>query len=330
MAVTAFAHPVIECMPAIESDEINEIFADPWTLFYDDDTMPMAMQFGPNLSPARVYDGRHIFNPYDRTSNGNIEFPWKIGGGMHLTGKDLIVIKFYWHQGHKPVRRYRTRRIKELYGMQSVTDWKFPLDAVVGEVILLKRNGYTYPIEIRTFTREPDAWQPRVYRQFNSPEDVADKLWELGYRDLAHRIGNLIVKSEVLYDRTHSKPAVVIDYSEATLPSLPERAVDQLLNAPLKEVVVPSTLTSLVSQLMPANYHPAMIGSLREDCAKCHKHVGMSVTGLDYPGRDWYGRFRGGDNIKGKGGIFSFNHWTNPRLESMGYTAPYNGEAGYL
>lgn len=329
---------VLASMPPVEGPELQRVFADEWTLWFDESTMPRAMQFGPNSDPTHVHDGFHRFNDIDRTTNPNIEYPWQDGGGFHRVPRSHVQIaKFFWHPQHKPILYYRSVR-SSVYHRQLAWDWVFPIDSVVGEVVALRRDGHTYPFEIRALTREEDAWHPQVWRQYNSEAELADRIWELGYEDLANRVGNTESRKGTVPDTLHPRPAVTLAYEHALLPVLPEPLVAELLGQPLKEVFEPLSMTAGQTQVLPAGYLGSAVGMGRDDCMRCHNHVAKHANEFDRPGRDWYGYVRGSDRI------FSFHPFARQSISTnggdlpvsfsealtrSGHIAPFTGQAGY-
>jgi hypothetical protein len=310
----AFAvHPVVRCMPPIESDELRTIFADEWTLFYDSQTMPRVVQHAA-LRPLRIVHQSFQFNLNGNQTNPSNEFPWKVGGGLHnVNSREIAVVKFYWHPQHKPVQVFRGRR-DNLYAnvdTDPTVEWEFEVDSVLGEIIGFIRNGRTYPIEIRTLTREPDAWQSAVFRQHNTTWGLANEVWFVGHKELATLIGNTPKVMTQFVDPLHSPPSFRATLVEAKLPPLPNDIVDHLLNTPLREVLESSDLYSETSSIVPAKYRPSIVGIGREDCLNCHRHVANHVLALGWRG-DGYGYQSGSAKITANNavrgfGIFSFH-----------------------
>ncbi len=301
-------HPVLRCLPEVESEELRAIFADPWTMYYDHETMPRVVQHRA-LGPLRVYSQDYQFNSFGNQTNPANEYPWKIGGGLHgVDREDIDVVKFYWHPDRQPVEYfYATRR--NFYAnvvREQMIDVECSVDSVFGEIIALVRDGRSYVIEVRTLTREADVWRPTTYRQHNETTEMANMLWAIGYQELADSIGNLPIHERTLVDPLHDPPAITAKFIEVDLPQLPEDAVRKLLDAPLREVVYPSEITASVSQVIPAGYRPAHVGVDRSDCMKCHKHAGNHVLMLGWRG-DGYG-YESGGSKDGEGfGIISFH-----------------------
>lgn len=353
-SVSCGQHPALDCLPPIYDDTLQTIFADEWTYYYDESNMIPAMQMGahdPNSVrrlPATVHFGRQRFNNIDRTTNANSEFPWRVAGGLHRTDPTEVKdVKFYWHPEHKPVRYYASKRYtgqdvpvsgSSQREYQDAYDWVFPVGAVVGEILALIDDGYYYPFEIRTMTRDADAWQPRIYRQFGMKADIADELWYSNHKELARVVGSTPTKWFDQGDRSHIRPAFEAHYREATLPKLPDDVVDMLRRTPIREYFYQMDYTDSTAQLVPANYHGSQVGVDRQDCNRCHGDVAQPVNLFDHPGRDWYGYIRGSD------GIFTFHPFSpesiavnggrltvrfNDRLQDAGYIAPYGGQPGY-
>ena len=311
LSLLGLGDEVKAALPPVEG--LEDVFSDEWTLWYDESVIPRAMQFGPNSDDAHVHDGYHFFNSDGASTNPNLEFPWRVGGGMDRS--DVVVAKFYWHPQHKPVVYFPTVR-SSVYHRQKAWDWLFPVDAVVGEVVALKRLGRTYPFEIRVLRREEDAWSPEVYRQYNNTQDVADASWRLGFKDEAHQVGNLPIQQGVFVDQGHPRPAVTLPFRQAELPVLPEALVERLLRSPIKQVFEPLELTARQTQILPKNYGGSHVGMDRDDCMKCHVHVAKHANEFDRPGRDWYGYVRGSDRI------FSFHPFSNSSIATNGMDRP--------
>lgn len=326
---------ILSCIPTPIPEDLNRIFRDDWTLWYDESTIPRAMQFGLNSEPVSIHDGYHRFNDIDRTTNANIEFPWKDAGGTHLVD-NLINVKFYWHPRHEAIQVFRTTK-RSLFRSQQGIDWKFPIDSVVGEILAFKRNSNsnskTYVFEIRTLTREADNWSPSVYRRFNTNFEVADALWEIGEEKLAYKIGNGKVNTLKYTDTVHRPPngktVFEVEYETVDVSSITSEISNTLLRKPLKQVFEASNISTTRNNILPANYIAPMIGMDIEDCMKCHNHVNKHVDNFDRVGRDWYGYVRGSNNI------FSFHPFDRSAISRNGGMLPirYNSEllkAGYV
>lgn len=311
LSVFGLGDDVKASLPPVEG--LEEVFTDQWTLWYDESVIPRAMQFGANSDPCHVHDGYHFFNSDGASTNPNLEFPWRVGGGMDRS--DVTVAKFFWHPQHKPVVYYPSVRTTP-FNRQAAVDWTFPIDSVVGEVLAIRRNGYSYPFEIRVLRREESNWSPEVYRQFNTPKDLADAIWREGFEQQAYVVGNLPIEQGVFIDRFHPRPAVTLTFRQAEVPSLPETLAERLLRHPLREVFEPLELTSRHTQIIPKDYGGSHVGMGVDDCMKCHVHVAKHATEFDRPGRDWYGYIRGSDRI------FSFHPFANSSIATNGTDLP--------
>jgi hypothetical protein len=326
-------HPVLRCLPPIESEELRTIFDDPWTLWFDDETFPQLMLKDTNSGRATVHHAKTVFNRIDRSSNPNREFPWANGGGMSQVDKrEIDLIKFYWQPDHLPVLCFESQRVRYNYRKIGNQPWEaiprevqgfdgiFPLDSVVGEIISLYRNNRTRPFEVRTLVKEGDGhWQPYVYRQFETDNDLATLVFDLGYVQLANTIGNLPIQEHHVVDDSHPYPVVSFEFQEVVLPRLPDDVVEAVLSSPLKVVSYPLRITAEHTQIIPRGWRASAIGINREDCSKCHQHAfGQHVSKFETVNdrRDWYGFVRGTD------GIFSFPYLDHSSAVGVGGYAP--------
>lgn len=352
------AHPVIDCMPAEIPTELRTIFDDDWTLFWNSETHPRLTQMD-----SLVYLPTHGFNGIGALTNPNSHYPWAIGGGLHeVNRRDVVIEKFYWDARHRPARYRRVAR-KNGFGLVIGSDTRpvlrnppaartdigldcrFPIGAVIGEIITVRWNGITYPIEIRTLTAESDTWGVNVYRRWNRTKDLAESIAEEGYAEIAEHIRQLPSEERECVDELHYVAATSLTFDEAELPQLPNELVGKLLsNRPFFEIGDEGNLYTEATQIQPAKYHPAHVGVGPEQCFKCHQHGGKHAQffgsyrlrgGLT---REWYGYLSGVGKAKDGFAIFSFPHQQtynggpiqpNQQLIQSGHLAAFNGEDDY-
>jgi len=325
-------------LPAVESDSIREMFDDPRLMFYTEREIPDAYQHW-------VGDLQGVHSPSYNISadngephgNGNIEFPWGAPAGTHRTN-NVKSFRFLWlpidsHGRTRPVVWFR----KRLQGDSSIGyAWRFPVGAVVGEVLQMRGpGGVYYPFEIRMRTREHGDWAVEVLRPFPTAKDLAARIKEL--RPQWKQNKTLARLVSYLDNPVKLKPYRLADSQPMNGPfrqwmgvdSLPpvgdnELVVDLLRNTPFKSALgekwrtspsgyhtfAPTTRASF--HIVPAHYDGGFIEADRVSCRRCHQTVNQSVDRFNFS-RDWYGRIRGSD------GIFSFHPFARSSISYSGF-----------
>ena len=351
----AAQHPVVDCMPLPLPERLAPMFDD-FTLFYNESNAPRMTQYRSRVVPANkrfnsnvnfLRDGRRA------DTSGNNEWPWgPVGGGMHeIPDGEALVEKTYWHPERKPVRWYKSKRaigfgvwrdesgriVSNLPTVDAM-DCRFPVDAVMGEILTMRWRAHAYTCEVRTLVAEPDAWQDFSYRRWNTRDDLVKLIEEQGYLEVAEQLAALPREARQVVDRMHNRQVISLSFYEVDIPELPEDLVDKLWqNVPLREVTEASDLYSEAGQILPPRYHPAHVGIGPESCIVCHKFPGTHVMFAD-PAREWYPDFGGTGRAKSGFAIYSFPFLQpgneaplepNRRLVQSGHLAPFNGESGY-
>jgi len=290
-------------------------------LFYTEREMPRCYQLFTETS-TRVHDPRENVAafPDGMPSNANREFPWGDPGGMHNVPDDVgYGVQFiklpHDSQGRsKPIVWWYGSVYEPMAGHGYGTWlWRFPVGAVVGEMLVMHcPDGRDRVFEVRLRFRQPHEWAIGLFRPFGSADDLADAIVDVrpDWRSdpkLAAAVARLrsprATRPESFVDR-HVNPAVRLKYSIDVLPALPAKLVGTLLDR--YEFVDTSggtwrgddcfAPTAKSFHVVPVGYAGHAIGNDNQACAKCHNTVGRSARSFT-PGREWYGRVRGNDDI---------------------------------
>ncbi len=327
-------------LPKVADDDVQAILDDPQLIVYTDREMPKAYQFWDGQMPG-VHDASYNIsaNGSEPFGNGNREFPWGAPAGTHRT-KNVWSFRFLRlprdEQGKvHPVVWYQARQQGD---GQRGYGWRFPVGAVVGEVLMMKgADGRDYCFELRVRFREIDDWAVDVFRPFPRAGDLATRIKEL--RPDWESQAQLKEVVELLTARTNlPERRLVDDHPRKTfrqamgvyvLPSLED---DQLVSALLTKTAFKSALgeswaegangpvaaaptTEAKFHIVPAKYDAGFVEVDRASCVRCHETTNQPVNKFQ-SGRDWYGRIRGSD------GIFSFHPFDPNCVSGNGYTQP--------
>lgn len=321
------------CLPAVDDLQLQAMLDDPRLILYTDAEMPGAYQFFDGAFPGVHSPEYNISaNGSEPFGNGNLEFPWGAPAGTHRT-EGVRSFRFLWlpldEQGRTlPVVWFRDDR--------GGYAWRFPVNAVLGEVLTLQGpGGLDYTFELRTRTREFGDWGIDVLRPYRTAPELAERIralrpeWQAN-QQLAALVTHLEQSGELpvmkLADRQPSNKPFVQWMGVDTLPPAGDDAlIAELLTSTeftsvqgriwrqgaKREVYAPTTLASF--HVVPANYDAGFIEIDRDSCIRCHETVNQSVDRFN-AGRDWYGRVRGSD------GIFSFHPFDPSCISYNGYS----------
>ena len=237
----------------------------PGIVFYDDVSHPTYQQV-----QGRIYPSGQSFGGIQ---NGNIEHPWRVPFGFH-TAKEGTWSKFNWIKLPMPlpVRREAGR-----------WRWLYPLETVVGEVLLIKDPaGQWRPFEMRTRRREPYGWEPTIYRP------VKD------FEELVRLVGDDFEATYQQHTISDEEQTLEIKGSTLELPAFRRRTVDSLLSRRFRPVTGfykdahgPSTQSEY--GLTPPGFIGGAFSIDSHTCSQCPRDAGR--------------RF----NLRGDDGLFSFS-----------------------
>lgn len=319
-------------LPATESGHWQEIFRDPRTMFYDDETIPAAYQHASGglinggqflvlngttgtttfHSPKHNISGdaRERAKGPGRGGNANIEFPWRTPGGTDRSEGTALTFKFMrlpQVDGQTvPIVWWREVSRQSFVGPHSVMAWMFPRGTIFGEVLAQRDSrGQMHTYEVRLRVRERDYWDIAVLRPFPTAGDLANRLAEVGADEYCEQVANVPVVTRKLFDAHHpTKSGFSVDAGVAVLPSMPEALSAHLLDTtPFKVATgakfagnAAAPTTNDAFGIVPREYHGSFLGTDTDSCRNCHQHTLMHVDVFDR-GRDWYGYVRGSDEI---------------------------------
>lgn len=197
-------------------------------------------------------------------------------------------------------------------------DWVFPVGTVFGELMfIIDDAGQWHPFEVRTRTREREAWTTNVFRPFTTAERFASEL-ELAREDdeawaASDEIDRLIAHAS---DPSTLRPATLaptnfrsafepVSGAEDPLPELDDPSILQhlLRNTSFQSakgkvwkthgdlVAYAPTSNSGGFSIVPRGFNGGLIPVSDESCTRCHTDAGR-------PFRDYY------DNITAYGELW--------------------------
>ena len=307
-----------DLLPAIEEgdDNINEVVADPTTMWYTLGTMPRAYWnsgsyhwAGYNISGDNQGPFFEQSKPHGMGGNANIDFPWRMGvaGGTHRTS-NVDTYKFMWLPKDsagkpKPVVWF-PKNLSGPLGSSVGYAWVFPIGTTFGEVLYMKHGRYNYVFEVRTRTRESGEWAVEIYRPFPSKDSLIEALGrEPQTRPVTALQTHLKTYEGRMYQQSdkqnRSRRAFTGTARVDVLPALPADTVAKLLmttefTSALGEEWVPTSKQDF--HIVPGKYDGAFLGSDRGSCMQCHESTNVAARTFDSD-RGWYGFVGGSDGI---------------------------------
>jgi hypothetical protein len=333
-------------LPQLNDAEYNKILRDPNTFYYNKRMIPEAYQNSVGSGVDHFHSIHYKIGPDPfGGANGNKDFPWASAGGTNYVKRGTFHdVKFISLPEQKPIVVFRKRRpIFNVQGGPLLAvrgrlvnegdstlgwDWRFPLNTVVGEILMAKHNGYSYVFEIRarvrTKTDSQGGWEPVIFRPYPEPKDLYDKLVSLDRQDLATQVKNAVDNQKKLRRTTDRRMhrrqrGINVTAYRWDIPKLSPQVSKKLLTTEAFKDATQSTLAVRNPHnelsLYPPGYDTAFVGGTKQSCFNCHRDTGVSVNKFDL-GRDWYGRIRGGD------GIFSFHPASPSVISTNGFNIP--------
>ena len=328
-------------LPVVDDGAIQEILDDARLILYTDREMPPAYQdWSGDLQGVHSPSYNISANDAEPYGNGNREFPWGAPAGTHRT-RGVESFRFLWlpldEAGNvRPIVWFR-KRLSD--SVRKGYAWRFPVGAVVGEVLMLRGpDGKRYTFEMRVRIREYDNWAVNVFRPFPTADDLARAIrhrrpqWA-DSPSLARLVRHLEQPIELVSHRLEDRhPGKRVFSQSMGVDELPAIDDDALVIELLTETVFKSALgatwrdgtngvwtcaptTKAAFHIVPANYDAGFLEVDRVSCMRCHNTVNQHVRRFE-PGRDWYGRIRGSD------GIFSFHPFAPEVISYNGYGGP--------
>jgi hypothetical protein len=310
--------------PATADQNWQTLFRE--SVLYTEAEVPRAYQFaGTFHSPAYNISGDPSDSglPHGEGGNANVDFPWRLPGGVPKQAeRDLDKFAFVRlprkpDGGVWPVVYFSEfLRDDPVLEPATFTRWLFPRDTVFGEVLQLKDSqGKPHVFEVRLRVRTADGWGTEALRPFPTVADMQERLAELGTpeaRDIAAKLGSVkAVAVDALTDKHRTRHAFSEKAARESLPPMSEALVKELLATPFKpiagyawreaaavDVFAPTSQQRF--SVVPLGYNATFIGSDSQTCMNCHDDTLKPARSFDAP-RGWYGRVRGSD------GIFSFH-----------------------
>lgn len=320
---------LLRLIPMTDDPRQESVRNDGRLVCYTNDEMPKASQFWDANSLAGIHDASHNIsanpNPRPPSEGGGVsggpgqEFPWRVPFGLdEATG--WTQFKFYLLPVGQSVRYWRETLPPDV---TPAWVWEFPQGTVFGEVLLVKdEKGQDHPFELRTRRKQGDGWRPEVYRPFRSRMELNTAVYNSTDRG-AERFPSLTLHKE--WSIRNRQPLKVLrrDAVEDVLPALDPDTVRRLLRRPFQSVrnhqwipggFAPGTREAF--HIVPKNYAGAAIQVTRASCASCHKTAQKHPDDFGPPGRDWYGRVAGSDQV------FSWHPFALESISRTGFPQP--------
>ena len=298
-------------------------------IFYDERAMPPAYQ---------DWDGalQGIHSPSYNISavrsepigNANREFPWGSPAGLHMSS-NFKAFRFVVIPEGKSILWWRERLPGD--GGRGSYVWQYPTGTTFGEILLVTDPaGGDWTFELRTRTRSEKGWTMNAFRPFTKQAELAARVKELepNWRDKPElvRLVEGTPEREEVQRLVNQHNLITFDaVALAThLPAIDHDLVRKLLDTPFKsalgqewkhngegvEAFAPSTDAPF--HIVPRNYMGGFVEVSSTSCMRCHDSTLKHARDFQ-PGRDWYGRVRGSDNI------FSFHIFDNGSISYNGF-----------
>ncbi|MEK6237150.1 MAG: hypothetical protein N2C14_20775, partial [Planctomycetales bacterium] len=232
----------------------------------------------------------------------------------------------------RPVAWFRKRLSGD---SESGYAWRFPVDTVLGEVLMMKGpDGNDFTFEMRIRVREQGDWGVDVFRPFPETADLVRAIkqrrpdWKSNEKTAA-LIDHLETSRELPVKTLKSPHPTQAFHQESGVDMLPGLDDQELVTELLTETEFKSAsgttwrvgankatafapTTKAAFHIVPAGYQAGFIEVHRESCIRCHQTVGQHVDRFE-PGREWYGRIRGSD------GVFSFHPFDPSSISGNGF-----------
>jgi hypothetical protein len=293
-------------LPKVADPEVARAFTDRHTIWYDEESMPMAYQDNvPPIVGVRTPDS--LMAPAEFFEGGRFRFPFGHTGGTHRTTRTHTA-KFL------VLPRSGDRYVPVVWWRDDVGyHWVFPKGTLIGEVLLLDApNGEPFVYEIRTRRRDADGWQVDALRPFPTAGHLASALEKLNpkwadptylKKVLAYLRDPKTIRPNSLNDQFGAFQSTAgVDL----LPPLDEGTVRQLLRTTTfrsaqgeswkrdgkLECYAPTS--DQFFSVVPANYDGGMIAVDEVSCQRCHKDTGRAI-GEFLPDQILYGTVWGSD-----------------------------------
>jgi len=325
-------------LPEVEDTGVQTMLEHPSLILYTEAEMPRAYQnWRGDLQGVHAASYNISANGSEPFGNGNREFPWSAPGGTHRA-EHVSTFRFLWLPQDErgkllPVVWFRQR----LRGDSSVGyAWRFPVGAVVGEVLLVQSpQGRHYPFSLRLRIREQGDWAVDVFRPFPRSKDLSARIkqlrpdWEQ-QPALARLVGHLDTPRRLAKKRLRDRqPGATVFSQWMGVDVLPALEDDRLVAELLSETKFKSALgerwyeddrgvytaaptTEARFHVVPAKFDGGFLEVNRTSCIRCHDTVNQNVNRFNFS-RDWYGRIRGSD------GIFSFHPFSLASISHNGF-----------
>ncbi len=307
-------------LPTLDDPDMQKVLDDKRLILYTEREMPKVFQQPAGDGPPLWYSAYdNIAAEPDPHGQGNNEFPWRDPAGSH----NQASVRFVWLPEGRPIVYWWERLPATAINEQASLNWIYPVGAIVGEVLLVTDpQGKFHGHEVRVRIRRADAWEPRVYRPYVSPESLAARIKQLrpdspqAQAAAVQVLKPLSNETKTLADNHPRRQAFRETAATDVLPPLDPKHVNELLDTvsftevtglPWKEsgnVKAHAPTSTGGYSIVPPGYQGNFVPVDQKSCTRCHETTGhhvdeFAVHNANYGGhvRHWYGRIRGSDGI---------------------------------
>lgn len=315
-------------LPRVDDAEIQAVFDSDQTLWYDEQSMPLAYQMDSQSDGVmRVHWVRNNIGPRgsDPFGNANLEWPWFDPHAGPTSSRRVKSFKGIWIPSvggyRQPVKVFSSvvrgvssagnSRFRDRHARHGLS-WIFPPGTRIVEVVLNQVAGRDVAFKVLLMRRERDRWFRRAARPFPT---IAEYEKVFGPTQLSYK--RMSVRDD------HPNRVFTESRTVAELPIVPAdkvyRALKTIAFKPSLETMfaegVVAPTTRYTEQAYPAGYLGAFFGPDQESCTNCHRDVGNHASNFE-AARDWYGVVRGSDEV------FSFHPFEPRSLSPDGHPRP--------
>jgi hypothetical protein len=320
--------PLLAHLPRFSDPEFDRKIKSDDVMWYDEASMVFVYQdsFGRPQGPEGLRANRVGYDVGSTASipdirlltdyfkPGKFKFPFSISAGADYA--DNVYVLNFWI----PPKDSGNVLPVTYWQDGSHWHWVFPVGTMIGEALFMQApdDQQFYLFELRSRKRELAQWRTKIYRPYESAEDLATKImalrpeWAQGeLRQLIDHLKNpdsLIPKT--LDTDTYSQ---IVEPFSGFLDYLPETSDYQLIKTLLKDTVYQDAMgktfkqdsasrityapaTSAEFHIIPKDYIGGLLATSEEACARCHDQGGRPLKDLDFR-ITLYGELWGEDRI---------------------------------
>jgi len=317
---------ILRSLPKVDDYNLETIFADSQTLWYNESVMKDSYQDSCGASsndkwPDLVAGSEDVIGGLHNRSKQRWQFPFGTTAGTDTSTTIYVEHFVSFTQANGQVKTTPITEIRRNDNRPQWT-WAYQRGTIFGEVLFVKDGSNILPVEVRTRTKTSLGWTMDVFRPFPRASDLAIALQWLRPNSSDPKI---VAMLRYLEDNTTLTPFSLkakgnlasTFQQDGYLDYLPEFGDDDLVrellattpfvsafNTSWKENGSQKTFAastkSLKLSVVPNEYTAGLLKVTDEECMRCHKETGRLVSEF-YDALYLYGE------MWGKDGIFSFH-----------------------